>query len=177
MSNVLKKIRHPTDSSGFTIVEILIVLAIAGLIMLIIFEAIPALTRSSRNNQRKQDVTTILQVVSQHELNNSGDFPEACGTGYSTCKTASSSSLLYYATLTYYDPTTDEVNIHPETEATAPSTLPAANNINEVDVYDFEECIGGVQNTASNVGADYSDIVALYAVETGTGVLGQCQQL
>jgi prepilin-type N-terminal cleavage/methylation domain-containing protein len=165
------------QSSGFTIVEVMIVLAIAGIILLLVFEAIPTLTRNSRNNQRSQDATAILQVISQYELNNSGNFPEGCGQGFSTnCKTINSSSLLYYTTLTYYEPTTTQVTVHPQTETDA-APLAAATNTNAVNVYDFEKCTDGVQDTASNVGADYNDVVAMYALESGGTPDSQCQQL
>jgi prepilin-type N-terminal cleavage/methylation domain-containing protein len=164
-------------AQGFTIVEIMIVLAIAGLILLIVFEAIPNLTRNSRNNTRKQDVTNILQVISQYELNNSGNFPAGCGNGYSAfCKTSSTTSLLYYTTLTYYIPTSDQVTIHPQTETSAVPIAPATG-INNVTIYNYEKCSDG-QDTATNVGADYSDIVAMYAVESGGSVPdSQCQEL
>ena len=54
MSNIKNR------KDGFTIIEVLIVLAIAGLIMLIVFLAVPALQRNSRNTQRKNDVANIL---------------------------------------------------------------------------------------------------------------------
>lgn len=38
---------------GFTIIEVMIVLAIAGVIMLVVLLAVPALQRNSRNYQRK----------------------------------------------------------------------------------------------------------------------------
>ena len=41
---------------GFTIIEVVLVLAIAGLIFLMVFLALPALQRSQRDTQRKQDV-------------------------------------------------------------------------------------------------------------------------
>ena len=47
---------------GFTIIEVLIVLAIAGLILLIVFLAIPALQRNSRNTQRKNDSAGVSQI-------------------------------------------------------------------------------------------------------------------
>jgi prepilin-type N-terminal cleavage/methylation domain-containing protein len=43
-------------SRGFTIIEVMIVLAIAGTILLIVFLAIPALQRSERNHNRKEAV-------------------------------------------------------------------------------------------------------------------------
>ena len=47
------------DNKGFTIIEVLIVLAIAGLIMLIVFLAVPALQRNSRNTQRNNDASLV----------------------------------------------------------------------------------------------------------------------
>jgi prepilin-type N-terminal cleavage/methylation domain-containing protein len=60
---------------GFTIIEVLIVLAIAGLIMLVVFLAIPALNRSSHNTQRKSDVSSFLGAVQEFTNNNGGTGP------------------------------------------------------------------------------------------------------
>lgn len=69
MKNLQKK------QKGFTIIEVLIVLAIAGLIMLIVFMAVPALQRNSRNTQRKNDVSALLGAVNEYTSNNSGRMP------------------------------------------------------------------------------------------------------
>lgn len=61
--------------SGFTIVEVMIVLAIAGLVILIVFLAVPALQRNSRNTQRKSDVSTLLGAVNEFRANNNGRNP------------------------------------------------------------------------------------------------------
>lgn len=63
--------------SGFTIIEVLIVLAIAGLILLIVFLAVPALQRNSRNTQRRNDVSTYLAAVNEWQQNNQGNIPTA----------------------------------------------------------------------------------------------------
>src|ERR1700749_2754140 len=65
---------------GFTIIEVLIVLAIAGLILMIVFLAVPALQRNSRNTQRKNDVQSILGAISEYESNNNGALPAASPT-------------------------------------------------------------------------------------------------
>jgi prepilin-type N-terminal cleavage/methylation domain-containing protein len=65
------------DQRGFTIIEVLIVLAIAGLIMLIVFMAVPALQRNSRNTQRKNDVSAVLAAVSEYVSNHSGKLPDS----------------------------------------------------------------------------------------------------
>lgn len=62
-------------SKGFTIIEVLIVLAIAGLILLVVFLAVPALNRNSRNTQRNTDVANILGAVNEFVNNNNGTLP------------------------------------------------------------------------------------------------------
>lgn len=65
---------------GFTIIEVLIVLAIAGLIILIVFLAVPALQRNSRNTQAKSEASALLGALSEFVNNNNGKLPIA-GTG------------------------------------------------------------------------------------------------
>ena len=64
---------------GFTIIEVLIVLAIAGLIMLIVFLAVPALQRNSRNTQMKNAAAAILGGISEFTNNNNGQLPTTVG--------------------------------------------------------------------------------------------------
>lgn len=70
--------------SGFTIIEVMIVLAIAGLIMLIVFLAVPALQRSSRNTDRKEDVGRISSAINDWVANNNGSLPPATVAGWVT---------------------------------------------------------------------------------------------
>ena len=67
--------KRKRDQKGFTIIEVLIVLAIAGLIMLVVFLAIPALQRNSHNTQRKNDVSALIGAVQEYEDNNGGALP------------------------------------------------------------------------------------------------------
>lgn len=67
------------QQKGFTIIEVLIVLAIAGLILLIVFLAVPALQRNSRNTQRKNDVAGIASAVNERIGNNNGQLPAGPG--------------------------------------------------------------------------------------------------
>ena len=60
---------------GFTIIEVVLVLAVAGLIFLMIFLALPALQRSQRNTARKQDFSTIASAIQTYKANNKGEFP------------------------------------------------------------------------------------------------------
>ncbi len=74
----IKSIRNNSiehSNQGFTIIEVLIVLAIAGLILLIVFLAVPALQRNSRNTQRRTEAARLLAVTSEFVNNNGGIVP------------------------------------------------------------------------------------------------------
>lgn len=75
MLNRFNKTKLEKSDQGFTIIEVMIVLAIAGLILLIVFLAVPALQRNSRNTQRKNDVSALIGAVNEYTSNNSGALP------------------------------------------------------------------------------------------------------
>ncbi|HEY1064063.1 MAG TPA: type II secretion system protein [Candidatus Saccharimonadales bacterium] len=77
---MLQKVKQQKQE-GFTIIEVLIVLAIAGLIMLVVFMAVPALQRNSRNTQRKNDVSSLLGAVNEFTSNSNGSMPVAADLG------------------------------------------------------------------------------------------------
>lgn len=62
---------------GFTIIEVLIVLAIAGLILLVVFLAVPALQRNSRNTQSKSAAAAVLATTNEFVSSNNGAQPTA----------------------------------------------------------------------------------------------------
>ena len=57
---------------GFTIIEVVLVLAIAGLIFLMVFIAWPALQRSQRDTQRRNDYSMLSTAISNYATNNNG---------------------------------------------------------------------------------------------------------
>lgn len=69
------------DNEGFTIIEVLIVLAIAGLIMLIVFLAVPALQRNQRNNARNSEASRVSAAVTECLANRNGDKTKCLSTG------------------------------------------------------------------------------------------------
>lgn len=66
-------------TKGFTIIEVVLVLAIAGLIFLMVFIALPALQRNQRDTARKNDVNTVASAVTSYVSNNRGEFPDTAG--------------------------------------------------------------------------------------------------
>ncbi|MBX4201727.1 prepilin-type N-terminal cleavage/methylation domain-containing protein [Candidatus Saccharibacteria bacterium] len=73
----MKDLYKQKRQSGFTIIEVLIVLAIAALILLIVFLAVPALQRNSRNNGIRNDSAVVLAAVNDYASNNQGSLPAA----------------------------------------------------------------------------------------------------
>lgn len=63
------------SKKGFTIIEVVLVLAIAGLIFLMVFIALPALQRSQRDTQRKQDLSRVITAVQNYQSNHQGNIP------------------------------------------------------------------------------------------------------
>lgn len=150
-------------SSGFTIIEVMIVLAIAGLIMAIVFLAVPALQRSSRNTQRKNDVSSLLSAVSNYEDNNAGAFPTASGTF--SLKFPNDTPNLGYYTIA------NNVSWQYQTAAAAPAD---PNNLDMVVVANYAKCNG---NTPTATGATARSIVAVFDVEgSGGSLVKQCTE-
>ena len=64
--------KQTTNSKeGFTIIEVVLVLAIAGLIFLMVFVALPALQRSQRDTQRRNDMSRVDTSLTQYQTNHS----------------------------------------------------------------------------------------------------------
>lgn len=77
----MKKVDMHQDKEGFTIIEVVLVLAIAGLIFLMVFIAWPALARSQRDSQRRDDISKFLKKVKDYQTNNRGALPSGNATG------------------------------------------------------------------------------------------------
>lgn len=153
-------------NKGFTIIEVLIVLAIAGLILLIVFRAVPALNRNSRNTSYKNDATSILGAVGEFSNNNDGKVPAA-----SVSTTANSDAANIMSNVKTKDITTLTVvsgsgsstptlnSAFLRTAAKCPATLPAV----------------GATNITTQPGSN-RQMVLLYAVEAGGGTQFQCTE-
>lgn len=65
------------NKKGFTIIEVVLVLAIAGLIFLMVFVALPALQRGQRDSQRRSDISRFMSQINSYQTNNGGRVPSA----------------------------------------------------------------------------------------------------
>ncbi|HJQ08500.1 MAG TPA: type II secretion system protein [Candidatus Saccharimonadales bacterium] len=143
---------------GFTIIEVLIVLAIAGLIMLVVFLAVPALQRNARNTQRTNDVASVLGAINEFVNNNNGLVPDEADVANGTLTISSTTAGTNDVTtkLGYYKNAGD-VSI-------ASGAIPATNNTDtdSVIVYRNADCnsIGTIA-----VGGSSRSIAANYTLE------------
>lgn len=96
-----------TRSKGFTIIEVVLVLAIAGLIFLMVFIALPALQRSQRDTQRRDDAAKFMSQLTSYATNNRGAVPAS---GVTNAQSFATNYLKWNAGTTgeFNDPTTGE---------------------------------------------------------------------
>lgn len=78
-------VQQKNKLKGFTIIEVVLVLAIAALIFLMVFIALPALQRSQRDTQRKNDLGRVQTAIQNFQSNNRNRLPtdaELTGGGF-----------------------------------------------------------------------------------------------
>lgn len=68
----MNRLKTLNKQKGFTIIEVIIVLAIAGLILLVVFLALPALQRNQRNTSKRSDVGRVGSAVTEYISSNNG---------------------------------------------------------------------------------------------------------
>ena len=141
---------------GFTIIEVLIVLAIAGLIMLIVFLAVPALQRNARNTSRKSDASSLASAISEYINNNDGQLPASCSG--SACPFIQNWKPGFYtaSNVTYTDNTSGG--------ATLSDPYASGGSSDNIGVASYMTCSG---TAATSTGASSRSVAIVYDVETG----------
>ena len=75
---------------GFTLIEVVIVIAIGALIILVVLQAVSNAQESQRDSTRRQEGSQIVAALEQYAANNQGTYPgnadklhsEVIGAGY-----------------------------------------------------------------------------------------------
>jgi prepilin-type N-terminal cleavage/methylation domain-containing protein len=149
------------DQKGFTIIEVLIVLAIAGLILLIVFLAVPALQRNSRNTQRKTDIGRIGSAATTVIANSNGNVATGLTRANLVAEVGNNLSIYDFSVA---------ANLVVNVEASGGKAGPVTSK----DIVDVE---GNAMCDTANAGkSTYSSrqVAVLYAVEAGNGVTSIC---
>jgi prepilin-type N-terminal cleavage/methylation domain-containing protein len=70
-----------SKQSGFTLIEIVIVMAIAALMILVVFQGVTGAQKSQRDSTRKQEVGRIQSMLETYSSNNNGVYPAGNAVG------------------------------------------------------------------------------------------------
>jgi prepilin-type N-terminal cleavage/methylation domain-containing protein len=159
-------------SAGFTIIEMLLVLAAAGMMMLAVFLAVPAVQRNSRNSARKSDVAIVLGKMNDYIVKKNGTLPPTC-TDTPPSSPRCTTVFLKDTTLNQYE--TDRVVFCNQPSCTAPMPGSEADFVgieNYIAIYNKTSCKDnkGVASTGRAV-------AALFVIETKSGYSMQCLEL
>ncbi|HSE29006.1 MAG TPA: type II secretion system protein [Candidatus Saccharimonadales bacterium] len=149
------------NGKGFTIIEVVLVLAIAGLIFLVVFLALPALQRGQRDTQRKNDLGRFMSQVTSYSSNNQGNLP--------TSATAWNTMISNYLTVNsanFSDPSSGATYSVPASGGynTAAPASPVTVQQGEIKIYTNSRC-GGTNGVETSTGS--RNIAAVIYQEQG----------
>ncbi|HVW22919.1 MAG TPA: prepilin-type N-terminal cleavage/methylation domain-containing protein [Candidatus Saccharimonadales bacterium] len=158
MTKNLKK----SDLQGFTIIEVMIVLAVAAMILLIVLLAVPALQRNSRNTAIKNDAASVAAGINTYESDQNGIPPDTITSSSGTVTVGNTGAVCGTGSLT----TKEDIKVQGSTNVTcsgtAPSSAPDPGNIVVVPKKDCKD------QPSTRAFAIY------YSIETSGGTSQQC---
>lgn len=128
--------------------------------MLIVFLAVPALQRNSRNTQRKNDISALLAYVNEIKTNRNNQFPASCNGSQASC-------FLRDVETSIYDSNSNSVSFFRLNNPVLSGITFAGSNFDRVIIVNFARC--NADNEATGTNASRNSLVALFAVETSDG--------
>lgn len=158
--------------AGFTIIEVLIVLAIAGLIMVVVFLAVPALQRSGRNNALNTDANNVLTAVGNYSSNNGGSLPQSLN---GSASTTASGGVIKIGDTTNVNQETAKVDSGAATVYLNGTVITSASPTGTIQI------VTGTTGNCNSTGTALSGTAGsprgyavLYVAESGTGNILKC---
>ena len=155
-----KRWNSSSQKPAFTIIEVVLVLAIAGLIFLMVFIALPALQRNQRDTQKKNDIGRVLTALQSYQSNNRGSIPTSWESQLTT-------PYLRLDGDTFTDPSGINYRLTSRTVADGKPTrrINSAGDISMIFYYLNSKCDG-----ENIVAADGANKVAFAALLEGGGI-------
>jgi prepilin-type N-terminal cleavage/methylation domain-containing protein len=168
---MLKQLKKRQE--GFTIVEVLIVLAIAGVIMLVVFLAVPTLQRNSRNTQRRADVSHLGGVLNEWIGNHQGSPLAKWNTATITSGPTLASET--FSQMNGMTPDAAGTGVTPAASGATVATYTAAVTVlDNFYVYSNTICTNSTTPAYSSSAKSYA---ILYLVEPGSPGTLQCASI
>jgi prepilin-type N-terminal cleavage/methylation domain-containing protein len=143
------KLFNKQSQKGFTIIEVMIVLAIAGVIIAAVLIAVPQLQRNQRNTSRKAVVGRVKTEVDNYVGNNNGSAPVSAAA-------LASLATRYLTGVDIKDPKTgsDMTLVYETTAGNYTAGLPFKGVEAQISYKDGEICDG--ENAAAGSGRQYA---------------------
>ncbi len=143
------------DKKGFTLIEIVIVLAIAALILVIVFLAVQGAQKSQRDNAAKQGASRAVAAAQSYLSDNENKLTTIATDAPATCDLSGSTSACNFGK--YF---TDVVGHTNKTFRYGTTAVTQAGN----PMISFgQTCVAGVMSTT---GAGPTSVAAVYWSET-----------
>lgn len=137
---------NTNSKKGFTIIEVVLVLAIAGLIFLMVFIALPSMQRGQRDTQRRNDMSRFISQLSSYQANNSGRLPHTNSKNDGKTDGGYNDFVEKYLKVggdTFSDPSTkDDYKVTYKGAAGADNDQPGEDDLGEVYLYSAATCEG-----------------------------------
>ena len=164
-----------SNSRGFTIVEVMFVLAIAGMIMLIVFLAVPALQRNARNTQRKSDASRVAAALTDFVSNSNGALPNLGADWATDCDTVvkDAGKLGAVNATLGCDTVVDGSAVHTGKLAASAGALTAPTAVRDTFLLDEK---GVCKSSGATSSGQSRQMALLYTVEGGGGYQWSCIQ-
>lgn len=168
---MLKSLQKTKNRKGFTIIEVLIVLAIAGLIMVVVFLAVPALQRSGRNNALNTDANNILTAVGNYSSSNGGTLPASLN---GSASATASGGVIKIGDASGVNQETAKVDSGAATVYLNGTTITSASPTGTIQI--VTGTAGTCNSTGTGLGSAGSprSYAVLYVAESGNGNILKC---
>lgn len=156
--------------TGFTIIEVLIVLMIAGLIMVIVFLAVPALRRNARNTQYNTEARSVITAYSEISTNKGGATLSASNSTTSNSdadkviKAANTDSI---TTVYIVSGATGSISANSGTAASATNV-----DLTNIVIRTGAKCTA--QDNGTPASASSKQYAVFFAIETSSDIQIQC---
>lgn len=164
------------NTSGFTIIEVMIVLAVAGMILAVVFMALPALQRHTRNTQRRQDANLMAVILHEYVKNRNGVLPGDCsGNPGPNCNT----TFLGDRQFSYYEVKNVSFKFRSDAINDGFPNYNGPGNVEWITIANYYRCqtLSDGTEQATHTGANYRDMALIYELETAGGVsIKKCQE-
>ena len=171
--------KQELKQKGFTIIEVVLVLAIAALIFLMVFIALPALQRNQRDAARKDVLGKVASAVTTYQSNNRGTQPAKGSdlTGYVDGTTATNQKGETNAQVTsQYTGTANDTLVDSNYIVNVTNTLPG-NGVGVASTNVLEVITGAKCNTGGNAAVAGSKRNAAVILQMENGLAFVCQDV